>query len=194
MRFIHLIFMLAASTTVSTGHAEERTFGRLFFSPEQRAKLDAGRKDALANLNRPVVTTKAEPAPKAAPPKVVTLHGIVKRSDGESTVWVNDKAVSARFGESDISAGSIAPDSVGLDLPGAKRRIRLKVGQSVEATSGTIEEGYRRRRTLPSAVVPVEAPAVSNDAKGSTPAPQPTAKRRGDDGEEAPDADAGGKS
>lgn len=196
MKPVHLVLLLAASATLNPGHAAERTFGRLFFSAEQRAQLDAGRKDALANLNRPVATIKAEPLPKAAPPKVVTLHGVVKRSDGESTVWVNGKAVSARFGEADIGAGSIATDSVGLDLPGTKRRIRLKVGQSVEATSGTIEEGYRRRRTLPSAVVPADAPAAPDDARASSPTltPRPAAKLRGDDGEETPDADSGGKS
>lgn len=145
--------------------AAQTTQGRLFFSPAERARLDAARKESLANANRPA-PVKAPEQPKAAPPTVVTLNGVVKRSDGETTVWVNGKAVSERFADADIHAGTIARDAVGVDLPGSGRRVRLKVGQSVEATSGVVEDGWRRRRTLPTALVPSSAGEDTTGSRG----------------------------
>lgn len=51
--------------------------GRLFFSPTERAALDAQRRDKAA---RP--STVAAPAP-------MRIDGYVLRSDGRSTVWIN---------------------------------------------------------------------------------------------------------
>ena len=187
------LLTVVALLAIPSTQAEERVIGRLFFTPEQRDQLDAGRRDAIANRNRPP-PTKAAPAPKAPPPQVVTLHGVVKRSDGAATVWVNGRPVSSRFEEADIGAGTIARDSVGVAVPGSKRRVRLKVGQSLEAMSGTIEEGYRRRRTLPTPAVPVETPAdpANGAPDGSATAAPP--RRRGGRTEEVGDADPGGDS
>jgi len=185
-----LLLTLLAGVPV---HAEDRIGGRLFFTPAQRARLDAARLEAIANRNRPPPVVATPAAPRAAPPQVVTLHGVVKRSDGESTVWVNGKAVSRGFADADIRAGSIASDSVGFDIPGSKRRIRLKVGQSVEATSGTIEEGYRRRRTLPTAAVPMESAAGAAGSSGEA-MPAAPGRRTGSRDDEATHADDGGDS
>lgn len=186
--------LLVAMLPVGTVHADDRVTGRLFFTPEQRARLDAARLEAIAGRNRPPPVKEAEVTPRAAPPQVVTLHGVVKRSDGESTVWVNGRAVSRQFADADIRAGSIASDSVGFDIPGSNRRIRLKVGQSVEATSGTIEEGYRRRRTLPTAAVPMESPTGAAAGDGGDPRPAVPARRRGTRSDAATDAGNGGDS
>lgn len=188
-----VLLLLLTFLCGTAAHAQERPTGRLFFTAEQRAQLDAGRREAIANRNRPA-PAKAAAAPKAAPPQVVTLHGIVKRSDGESTVWVNGKPLSSHFQDADIGAGTITRDSVGLDVPGSKRRIRLKVGQSLEAMSGTIEEGYRRRRTLPSTAVPVEAPAGAADGTHGDALPPAPPRRRGNRRDEDGNAGAGGDS
>ena len=157
--------------------------GRLFYTPAQRARLDTRRAEALANANRPPAAPVAA-APRALPPQVVTLNGVVRRNDGTTTVWVNGRPVNDRFHEADITAGSIARESVALDFASSRRRVRLKVGQSVEATSGVVEEGYRRRRTLHSAVVPAEespapppTPATADEPPAS-PSPAVTARRR----------------
>ncbi len=176
-------------------HAQERMAGRLFFTPEQRDQLDAGRREAIANRNRPAPTpARSAPVPKAPPPQVVTLHGVVKRSDGEATVWVNGRPVSSRFEEADIGAGTIARDSVGFAVPGSKRRVRLKVGQSLEAMSGTIEEGYRRRRTLQAPASPPDMPVDAAGGAAGDSATTAPARRRGGRLDEVGDADSGGDS
>jgi hypothetical protein len=166
--------------------------GRLFFTPAQRARLDTRRAEALANANRPPAPPVAT-APKALPPQVVTLNGVVRRNDGTTTVWVNGRPVNERFHEADITTGSIARESVALDLASSRRRVRLKVGQSVEATSGVIEEGYRRRRTLHSAVVPAEPvaapPTPAATADETAPSPPPAAASRRRRSQDTPDED-----
>jgi hypothetical protein len=185
--------LLVAVMIGASAHAQDRVTGRLFFTPAQRDQLDAGRREAIANRNRPA-PSKAAPVPKAPPPQVVTLHGVVKRSDGEATtVWVNGKPVSSHFEEADIGAGTIARDSVGFNVPGSKRRVRLKVGQSLEAMSGTIEEGYRRRRTLPMVPPPADAASGIPNEEESPAGPRPTSPRRRTSGE-LPDGERGGDS
>lgn len=140
---------LFADTSIAQA---QQPLGRLFFTPEERARLDASRKEALANAARPKAVVPAE-APRPAPTaRVLTLNGIVHRSDGETIVWVNGKPVPPRGGPATVAPGSVGADTAGLVLPESGRRVRLKVGQSVEANSAVVEEGYQRRRTLPTAV------------------------------------------
>ena len=161
-----LFAILLALLGCAGGVHAQQALGRLFFTPEERVRLDASRKEALANAARPKAETPAA-APRPAPvARVLTLNGIVQRSDGESTVWVNGKPVSQRGGGPAVAPGSVGADTAGLVLPESGRRVRLKVGQSVEANSAVIEEGYKRRRTLPTAVA---APPPATEAAAPTP-------------------------
>lgn len=122
--------------------AAEEKLGRLFFTPAERAALDAQRKLAVEMANRPV--KKDADSPKAPPPKMLTLNGVLRRSDGETTIWVNGQAVHERFGDVDVMPGSISREAVAVQLPGSGRRVKLKVGQSVDSMTGVVEENYRR--------------------------------------------------
>jgi len=148
-----LVAGVLLSLFADTGMAQaQQPLGRLFFSPEERARLDASRKEALANAAKPKAAAPGE-APRPAPSaRVLTLNGIVHRSDGETIVWVNGKPVPQRGGAATVAPGSVGADAAGLVLPESGRRVHLKVGQSVEANSAVVEEGYKRRRTLPTAV------------------------------------------
>jgi hypothetical protein len=145
----------------------QQPLGRLFFTPEERARLDASRKEALANAARPKAAAPAA-APRPAPTaRVLTLNGIVHRSDGETIIWVNGKPVPHRGGAATVAPGSVGADTAGLVLTESGRRVRLKVGQSVEANSAVVEEGYKRRRTLPTAVA--APPPAAAEPAGQTP-------------------------
>src|SRR5581483_10127985 len=81
--------MLLVVTLFSVGAAAD-PLGRLFTTPEERAQLQQLR------TAPPVVAKPAPPpAPVAVqtPPEVppVTVNGVVVRSRGESTAWVNGK-------------------------------------------------------------------------------------------------------
>ena len=119
--------------------------GRLFFTPEERATLDAARmKKSQVNLTTDAPTEKP-PAPPA--PEVVTYGGLVRRSDGNATIWLNDRAIHGKDVRAGASVvGKVRPDgSVTLHSQQSGRSVDLRVGQRAELLSGTIEEGYARR-------------------------------------------------
>jgi len=150
-----LAALLLAAAVFSPGPAAAQDkLGRLFFTPAERNALDAQRKVAGDLANRPVAQ-KGPELPKAPPPRLVTLNGVVRRSDGETTIWVNNQAVHERFHEVDVLPGSITTKSVSVKLPGSGRRVKLKVGQSVDSSTGEVEENYRR-----SPEADTEAPAT----------------------------------
>lgn len=134
--------LLFCTAVVAGPVAAEEKLGRLFFTPAERAALDAQRKLAGDMANRPV--RKYDEGPKAPPPKMLTLNGVLRRSDGETTIWVNGQAVHERFGDVDVMPGSISREAVAVQLPGSGRRVKLKVGQSVDSATGVVEENYRR--------------------------------------------------
>jgi hypothetical protein len=147
------LLALALLLPINTLAAESGTVGRLFFTPEQRAQLDTLR------VKKVVATqTKDEP-----PPEVVTYNGIVRRSDGKATVWVNNKALTeGELSTAESVSGRISRDGqilLGNPASGAGK-MQLKVGQSAELLSGRVGESY--------------SVLQNTQAPGSKPKPAPT--------------------
>jgi hypothetical protein len=152
--------------------AAAEPLGRLFFTPEQRTQLDMMRKQ---RAHRPPPMETAAP-PEAPPPAIVTYSGMVRRTDGRSTAWINNRPVHDR-----ASADSDGPRAR-VDEDGAARitlpqqgSVRLKVGQTAELASGRIAESYARRTPRRPAAVP---PPVAE--------PSLRLRRRFDDDRDAP--------
>jgi len=85
--------------------------GRLFFTPEQRKKMEYD----YARLAKP----------EADENRALTLNGIVQRQGGKRTAWINGKP--QEVGPSNDRT----PESVQVTIPGKKKSVRLKVGQRV---------------------------------------------------------------
>lgn len=143
MRFAFACIVVALAAPAA---AADSSLGRLFFTPSQRASLDVARsrrtKVTVATEATEATVEVAEPVPQT-----ITYGGMVRRSDGRTTVWLNDRAI-----DDPKPAGGptvirrVRPDgAVTLEVPKSNRRIDLKVGQSVEVLSGSIGEGYRQR-------------------------------------------------
>ena len=113
-----LIIGLAAFTCV-----QAQDFGRLFFTPEERAALAARR--AARVPDNPAA------APVVASP-VTRVDGYVRRSEGPSTVWVNGGRVE------EASPGSDARVSVPLGQGAG--RARLKPGQTLDRGTGEVRD------------------------------------------------------
>ena len=167
---------LAAAATSLPAPAQER-LGRLFFTPAQRASLDVARSQRARTA---LATEKTEQ--EATPvPQTITYSGVLRRSDGKTTVWINNQPVHDResAGAATI-VGRVRPDgSVTLQVPQSGRNVILKPGQSVELLSGAVEEGYSRRLEAPKpepkpAAKPTAKPAA--DARPATP-PDSAAQR-----------------
>lgn len=111
--------LVAASSGVS--HAQQ--LGRLFFTDDQRASLDARR--------RARVPDKPSAAPVVASP-TTRLDGFVRRSQGPSTVWVNGEQLpeNVRPGER----------SVAVPVGEGGARVELKPGQVLDRSSGEVRD------------------------------------------------------
>ena len=178
----NLLFLLCFLCSTTTLAADP--LGRLFLTPEQRVQLDTARaqRDRRLPITAEAETTPAAPIPQG--PATVTYNGVVRRSDGKSTVWINGKPVTERnhMGSAgDVNVTSVRRDgAVSVTIPQADRQASLKVGQSLDVTSGVIEESYRRRATLPRPpekplLTPAQAaPTTPNATASITTAPPST--------------------
>lgn len=100
--------LFGLTLTIAAPVAAEE-LGRLFFTPQQRAQLEAG----------------STPADDSASHDSLTVNGIVQKHGGARTVWINGVAKSA--GKSDERS----PASLPLTVPGQSKPVRIKVGQKV---------------------------------------------------------------
>ena len=150
-----------AVLSLAAGGAAAAELGRMFFTPEQRATLDKSRRQPGRG------DAGDEYKPPAPPmPHDVSVTGLIRRSDGKYTIWLNNKMVSEHQ-KSPVTAGvGRRENHVRLRGPDSGRSVEVKVGQTLETVSGTIEENYARSRaakTAPRAPVAAEnsAPDVA---------------------------------
>jgi len=110
----------------------EESLGRLFFTPAQRHIFDSGK--------------QLPSSPKAAPsgPQTAKLNGVVTRSDGETTVWINGHTIGKKDPPIKAKASATDPAVAHVELPDAKNAVRLKVGQRYVRSTGKIIESYQR--------------------------------------------------
>ena len=105
-----LFLFSALFSAISVPAAQAGQLGRLFFTPEQRSKLDyAHARNAAADGD-----TSA----------ILTVNGIVQKNGGARTVWVNGVAQSNDHGERNTSSQSVS-------IPGKSRPVKLKVGDKI---------------------------------------------------------------
>lgn len=184
-RTMTALFAVLLVLLPSLGLAADQPLGRLFFTPEQRARMDVARQQERS------IRIDADQADNAPLDANVTLNGVVTRSDGQSTVWINNREQSpGKPGSAIVAPGRGKPaGQVSVTTPDAKRSIPLKVGQSVDLNSGQVEEVYRR--------APPPSPSGRKEAlpSGTSDRLPPAAKSpsRSRDAQDAPEpADAQG--
>jgi len=162
-RLVALIVLMAGA-----GTAAGAEFGRMFFTPEQRAALDHFRK---LNIRSATIGDDDRDKDLVPPPpelEQVSVSGIVRRSDGKSTVWVNRRAVTEQQpADAALNVTPRTDNRVRLNVPKSGRSADLKVGQTIDVLSGAIEEGYARRAAVKPG--PADKPAATS---ATTPKPQ----------------------
>lgn len=109
--------------------AAEETLGRLFFTPERRQQLDRQRE--LKDFDR---------QPAIAEP-LLTVDGIVTRSSGKRTAWINGQPQHEQQAASGLSVTPRRGDPGKVviranDLPSASAR----VGETVNRHSGEAQD------------------------------------------------------
>ncbi len=105
--------------------------GRLFFTPEQRATLDARRKARVPDT--PAVAVVASPNTR--------VDGFVRRSGGPSTVWVNGEPLGEHGPEAPrIVHGASSDPRVSVPVGDGGIRFSLKPGQVLDRGSGEVRD------------------------------------------------------
>jgi hypothetical protein len=117
--------LLALALAAAAAQGQE--LGRLFFTPEQRAALDARRRAHMPDSAASAV---------AAP--LTRVDGFVKRSAGPSTIWINGEWTT----ESSPEAPRIAEPSPSVSVSAGETggRVRLKPGETLDRGSGEVRD------------------------------------------------------
>ncbi len=139
-----LLLMVTVLPDVS---ADER-IGRLFSTPVERAKLDLLRSGLVAKKARGGEAAGHTPS---APTELLVLNGLVRRSNGQTTVWVNGQRLKAKGGHGKIPLhGHVDQNNrVKLRLSKEPKNIRLKPGQAWDPIKREVIEHYRAKREKP---------------------------------------------
>jgi hypothetical protein len=108
MNILARLLFCVALGLVSIAQADE--LGRLFFSKEERKQLDQHQTLRIAGKTEAIDQ-----------PHFIVVNGIIQRSDGSRTAWVNGKAQRNAPGKN--------PATVPVTAPGKNESIEVKVGQ-----------------------------------------------------------------
>jgi hypothetical protein len=128
MKRLPLLALLLALSPAGPAAAQE--LGRLFFTPEQRAALDARRAARLPD----------KPAAVAESP-TTRVDGYVKRSSGKSTVWVDGEAMpdGLQLEGLRVQRGN-DPTRVTVTIGEDGRRVEMRVGESLDRATGEVKD------------------------------------------------------
>jgi len=139
-----VIAAVLVAALIAPALAQEPSLGRLFLTPEQRAALDNARRN---RIRAEALAATAAKKPRIPPARTVTINGIVSRSDGESTIWINGHPTEGQTEDGmRVTISSDSQSSVVVREPEKGKRLHLKVGQSADLISGRIQEPYEPRR------------------------------------------------
>ncbi len=94
------VWIFSASLCLcGTGFAAQDLPGRLFYTPDQRAQLEAARARNVTQVGRA--------APDAGTPPPIRYDGVLVRSDGKTTRWVDGKPQLDASGVTGLKPGQI---------------------------------------------------------------------------------------
>jgi hypothetical protein len=122
-RALTLLTAITATLAASTPVGAE-PLGKLFFTPERRAALERQREFNIR---------EAQPVESAS----VSLDGVVTRSSGRSTVWVNRRPQNENASGTgvNVAVSPKHPDRA-VVTPNEEPPASLKVGESIDRATG----------------------------------------------------------
>lgn len=121
LTFTLFTLLIIASTSTQSAEINWQTnLGRLFVSPQKRALLDELRRSNV----------RIGPAEQL---DNVRLDGIVRRSSGKQTIWINGQSYTERAPVTRVDNNSARI------ISGSKTGVELKVGESARLTASGAE-------------------------------------------------------
>lgn len=158
-------WLLPALLAVSTVMADDGV-GRLFSTPADRAELDRLRSE-LEPLKTSLEADVSDSL--LLPSQPLFLNGLIQRSDGRTTVWVNGERLDQQGGVDELTLRSRADQNsrVKLRLHKEPRNIALKPGQAWDPVNQQVIERYRVRKNMPQNEHE-QPPDIMNGASGAS--------------------------
>lgn len=103
--------------------------GRLFFTHQERAMLDAMRNNSIG------LTLGGGS---------VTISGLVSRNSGKSSIWINGMPINEneRVDSVTILHKQPAGGKVTIRMPDSTHAVEMRVGQTLDPASGQVREVY----------------------------------------------------
>lgn len=129
LRWCHTAFAFVMFATTGAVASSEEALGKVFFTPQQRAEMDRRR---VSNIRIP--DDKAQ-----IPAGNVSLSGVMRRSDGKTTTWLNGNPENDTLPAADIRSNA---DRVRISSPEGES-IRLRVGESLNRATGEPVDGLK---------------------------------------------------
>jgi hypothetical protein len=122
------------------------SLGRLFMTPEQRERLEARRQLKAVEVSTAQNEAAEEEAPVAS---YLTVQGQVLRSDGRQTIFINGTPYAADESPkgTQLVRGRRAGEVVIVPADNAPP-VRLKVGQSLDKNTLTVDDSLLRAGTI----------------------------------------------
>lgn len=105
----------------------------------------------------------------------VTFNGVVQRSDGRATLWVNNRPMSGA--DASNRFGPVKSGNPVLKMPYPSQSVDLKVGQRLDPVTGRAVESYQGRPKTESAKeIPKPASNASKEKAPNKRVPAPGAE------------------
>lgn len=129
-----LLMLLLIAASVAAADADADQLGRLFTTPEQRARIDSLRYAIETELPKvePEVTSQPAEPKEIIPLAPVHLRGLISSADGNLVYWINDSSnLQADFLQNSITVlpGTATNKGVSIKLPD-ESIVPLQVGES----------------------------------------------------------------
>ncbi|MCH9672906.1 MAG: hypothetical protein K0U93_15825 [Gammaproteobacteria bacterium] len=147
-----LTLVLIALLSIAPAVGAQETLGRLFTTPEQRENLNALRANFVPG-ETDVSPETVEATPQTEAPEVITptvtqvrLGGYVHRSSGNHASWVNGSQVySGQVTPEGLRVNPSRRSGVSIVLPSGANVRRLKPGQMIDVTNGSVSESFQAK-------------------------------------------------
>lgn len=124
--------ILAASLLLAASASRAELTGRLFFTPQERTALDD-----LRNTTGITAGAKSGGGP-------ITVNSLVTRSSGKHTIWINGIPRNENEATDSVTILHQQPagGKVTVRLPNSTQSVGMRVGQTLDSTSGQVQEVY----------------------------------------------------
>ena len=130
----YLKFLVGSGLLLAANAPRAELPGRFFFTPQERAALDAQRNKGIG-------------IGLAAGGNAITVNGMVTRSSGKSTIWINGSPQNEAETPGGITVIGKQPagGKLTVRLPDSSKPVDMRVGQTLETGSGQIREAYEAK-------------------------------------------------